>query len=72
MIEGDRRAEARARPPQLNGLAAAPRLGFAGMPPQWIDYDIRSFDCSVLPRFDVVILDPPWDIHQVRMRLRTT
>ena len=46
--------------------------------PQWINCDIRSFDYSVLGqyvphylaqheslmyRFQVIVADPPWDIH---------
>ena len=30
---------------------------------QWIECDIRQFDCSVLGKFDVIMADPPWDIH---------
>jgi len=31
--------------------------------PQWINCDVRSFDANVLGTFDVVMTDPPWDIH---------
>ncbi|WVR07473.1 hypothetical protein IAU60_004515 [Kwoniella sp. DSM 27419] len=31
--------------------------------PQWVNCDIRSFDYSVLGQFQVIIADPPWDIH---------
>lgn len=30
---------------------------------QWIQCDIRSFDLSSLGKFDVIMADPPWDIH---------
>jgi len=32
-------------------------------PPQWINCDIRSFDLSLLGKFSVLMMDPPWDIH---------
>ena len=33
------------------------------LPSQWINCDIRNFDCSILGKFDVIMADPPWDIH---------
>ena len=33
------------------------------LPSQWINCDIRDFDCSILGKFDVIMTDPPWDIH---------
>lgn len=33
------------------------------MAPQWIDADLKNFDYSVLGKFDVIVADPPWDIH---------
>lgn len=30
---------------------------------QWIDCDVRTFDLSSLGKFDVILIDPPWDIH---------
>ncbi|EIW67329.1 mRNA methyltransferase [Tremella mesenterica] len=30
---------------------------------QWIHCDIRSFDYSLLGQFQVIVADPPWDIH---------
>nr|CAI39087.1 Putative mRNA N6-adenosine-methyltransferase [Paramecium tetraurelia] len=33
------------------------------MPPQWINCDLRIFDFRVLGKFDVIMADPPWDIH---------
>ncbi|UZJ54292.1 hypothetical protein CBS101457_003612 [Exobasidium rhododendri] len=33
------------------------------LPPQWIDADLKTFDYSILGTFDVIIADPPWDIH---------
>ncbi|CAH7683613.1 m6a methyltransferase [Phakopsora pachyrhizi] len=33
------------------------------LPPQWVNCDLRVLDVSVLGKFDVVMMDPPWDIH---------
>ena len=33
------------------------------LPSQWINCDIRDFDCSILGKFDVIMVDPPWEIH---------
>lgn len=30
---------------------------------QWIKCDVRQFDISILGKFDVIMADPPWDIH---------
>lgn len=30
---------------------------------QWINCDIRKFDSNILGKFDVIMADPPWDIH---------
>ncbi len=30
---------------------------------QWINCDIRSFELKILGKFDVIMADPPWDIH---------
>ena len=30
---------------------------------QWINCDIRKFDSTILGKFDVIMADPPWDIH---------
>ena len=30
---------------------------------QWVNCDIRYFDYGVLGKFDVIMADPPWDIH---------
>ena len=32
-------------------------------PSQWINGDIRQFDFSILGKVDVIMADPPWDIH---------
>lgn len=32
-------------------------------PPQWINCDLRYLDFRILGKFDVVMADPPWDIH---------
>ncbi|GAA5974319.1 hypothetical protein JCM11641_006734 [Rhodosporidiobolus odoratus] len=34
------------------------------LPPQWINVDLRNLDVSVLGKYDVVVADPPWAIHQ--------
>lgn len=34
------------------------------LPPQWINTDLRALDVTVLGKFDVVVADPPWAIHQ--------
>ena len=33
------------------------------MAPQWIHCDLSIFDFRVLGKFDVIMADPPWDIH---------
>lgn len=33
------------------------------VPAQWINADLDSFDYSILGKFDVIVADPPWDIH---------
>lgn len=33
------------------------------MPAQWINCDVRALDMSSLGQFDVIVADPPWDIH---------
>lgn len=35
----------------------------SGVPTQWLNCDVRTFDFSILGQFDVVMADPPWDIH---------
>ncbi|EST05277.2 MT-A70-like protein [Kalmanozyma brasiliensis GHG001] len=30
---------------------------------QWIDCDLKDFDYSMLGKFDIILADPPWDIH---------
>lgn len=32
-------------------------------PKQWINCDLREFDLTVLGECNVIMLDPPWDIH---------
>ncbi|GAA5906386.1 mRNA (N6-adenosine)-methyltransferase [Sporobolomyces salmoneus] len=34
------------------------------LPPQWVNADLRTLDVSVLGKYDVVVADPPWAIHQ--------
>lgn len=33
------------------------------LPSQWINCDIRYFNLSILGNFEVIMADPPWDIH---------
>eukprot|EP00755_Sulcionema_specki_P038893 Sspe_Gene.23952::Locus_9389_Transcript_1_2_Confidence_0.889_Length_2016::g.23952::m.23952/K05925/METTL3_14; mRNA (2'-O-methyladenosine-N6-)-methyltransferase len=35
----------------------------SAVPAQWIKCDIRTFDMRVLGKFEVIMADPPWDIH---------
>lgn len=37
--------------------------GWRPLPGQWINCDLHTFDLSALGHFDVVLADPPWDIH---------
>ena len=30
---------------------------------QWLCCDLKSFDLKILGKFDVIMADPPWDIH---------
>lgn len=30
---------------------------------EWINCDLRFFDFKILGKFDVIMADPPWDIH---------
>ncbi|BEJ12634.1 hypothetical protein CspHIS471_0210940 [Cutaneotrichosporon sp. HIS471] len=46
-------------PAPARALRAPPRPGTA----QWVNCDIRNFDFSVLGQFQVIVADPPWDIH---------
>eukprot|EP01062_Namystynia_karyoxenos_P022476 TRINITY_DN1863_c0_g1_i1.p1 TRINITY_DN1863_c0_g1~~TRINITY_DN1863_c0_g1_i1.p1 ORF type:complete len:705 (+),score=263.29 TRINITY_DN1863_c0_g1_i1:78-2117(+) len=47
------------RPVPLSlGMSQKPLLGA-----QWIRCDIRSFDMRILGKFQVIMADPPWDIH---------
>lgn len=34
------------------------------LPPQWVNADLRDFDVTVLGKYDVLVADPPWAIHQ--------
>lgn len=36
---------------------------YGSLPSQWINCDIRHFDLTVLGKFQVIMADPPWDIH---------
>ena len=42
----------------------APRGEKGGiLPAQWINCDIKQFDFSLLGKWDIILADPPWDIH---------
>ena len=30
---------------------------------EWVNCDLRYFDFKILGKFDVIMADPPWDIH---------
>jgi mRNA (2'-O-methyladenosine-N6-)-methyltransferase len=32
---------------------------------QWINCDLRYFDFRVLGKFNIIMADPPWDIHML-------
>lgn len=32
-------------------------------PKQWVNCDLRDFEFTVLGECNVIMLDPPWDIH---------
>lgn len=44
-------------------IATDRRFNNALRNPQWIQCDLRTFDVSILGKFDVIMADPPWDIH---------
>jgi hypothetical protein len=57
----------------LHAACCVPHATRAGPPPtqalqepQWINCDVRHFDCSILGKFGVIMTDPPWRIRQVR------
>ncbi|GAA5868994.1 hypothetical protein JCM16303_000330 [Sporobolomyces ruberrimus] len=52
-----RKTEATAREKKREGIEKA-------LPPQWVNADLRQLDVSVLGKYDVVVADPPWAIHQ--------
>lgn len=58
---------------RVNGCA--PRLipvrSLQTLPPQWVNADLRALDVSVLGKFEVVVADPPWAIHQEVSSLRS-
>ena len=58
--------------PTLFSLCSPTPPFFPSAPPpppslQWINCDIRTFDMSILGKFGVIMADPPWEIHQVRL-----
>lgn len=57
---------AQRRPPAaaLEAWLRTPRgASGAPLPPQWISCDLRTYDLAQLGTFDVIVADPPWDIH---------
>ncbi|TIB79154.1 MT-A70-domain-containing protein [Wallemia mellicola] len=38
-------------------------LGSKRYPAQYINCDLRSFDYNTLGKFQIIVADPPWDIH---------
>ncbi|EPQ27535.1 uncharacterized protein PFL1_05073 [Pseudozyma flocculosa PF-1] len=53
--DGDFRDDGRIRPPSEQQQQQ--------LPAQWIDCDLKNFDYSILGKFDIIVADPPWDIH---------
>ncbi|KAL7423429.1 methyltransferase [Cryptotrichosporon argae] len=51
--------------PEPTGEAAGPAEpgALVAAKAQWVNCDIRTFDFSVLGQFQVIVADPPWDIH---------
>ena len=56
--------------PSINNTLSKSNKGFtrlhypsASLPPQWIKADIRTLDFSCLGQYNVILMDPPWDIH---------
>lgn len=47
------------RDPTLNEVNHKKKLSEA----EWINCDLKFFDVRILGKFDVVMADPPWDIH---------
>lgn len=48
-------------------IQGGPRLiprTLQALPPQWVNADLRDFDVTTLGKFDVLVADPPWAIHQ--------
>lgn len=39
---------------------------------QWMNVDLRTLDLSVLGKFDVIVSDPAWSIHQDKCSLLLT
>lgn len=65
-LEGNEEAKVQwAIPTSAAGLTTDESLlALQVLPPQWINFDLRSLDVSVLGKFEVVVADPPWAIHQ--------
>ncbi|TKY85480.1 hypothetical protein EX895_005642 [Sporisorium graminicola] len=52
------------RPSSWSSSPTAPAAGpVADQNAQWIDCDLKNFDYSMLGKFDIILADPPWDIH---------
>lgn len=60
MSEQDRKRRSEEKVETASQLEAFPRA----LPPQWVNADLRQLDVAVLGKFDVVVADPPWAIHQ--------
>jgi len=47
----------------LNSQSINNTMLLQNYPPQWVQCDLRTFDMHVLGKFEVIMADPPWDIH---------
>lgn len=48
---------------QMSEMEGEDKTSSELMPAQWIDADLKDFDYSILGKFDIIVADPPWDIH---------
>ena len=44
-------------------LSVSNEIPWQHLPPQFIKADIKKLDLSALGQFNVILMDPPWDIH---------
>ncbi|KAI3389175.1 hypothetical protein SNEBB_009730 [Seison nebaliae] len=46
-----------------NSIIRTSRIKKEPLLPQWIQCDLRTLDVSILGKFEIIMADPPWDIH---------